>query len=105
MRSPAFSSGLRRWAIACWSAGRAWPLAAALIVVCGGLATLVRLVPRVSRQPMIGLHTDQRGSVQSLSFVLTVPLFIMLMLLAVQITQLMIGLVVVHYAAFAAARS
>jgi len=43
--------------------------------------------------------------VQSLSFVLTVPLFIMLMLLAVQITQLMIGQIIVHYAAFAAARS
>ena len=42
---------------------------------------------------------------QSLSFVLTVPMFIMLMLLAVQITQLMIGLMMVHYAAFAAARS
>jgi len=51
------------------------------------------------------LHRDERGSVQSLSFVLTVPLFIMLMLLAVQITQLMIGQIIVHYAAFAAARS
>jgi hypothetical protein len=51
------------------------------------------------------LHANQRGSVQSLSFVLTVPIFIMLMLLAVQITQLMIGMVVVHYAAFAAARA
>lgn len=83
----------------------AWPLAAALVLVCGGLVALVRLVPPPSRQPISGLHGDQRGSVQSLSFVLTVPIFIMLMLLAVQITQLMIGMVVVHYAAFAAARS
>jgi hypothetical protein len=51
------------------------------------------------------LHADQRGSVQSLSFVLTVPIFVMLMLLAVQVTQLMVGLVVVQYAAYAAARS
>jgi hypothetical protein len=36
---------------------------------------------------------------------LTVPVFVMLMLLAVQITQLMIGMIVVHYAAYAAARA
>ena len=51
------------------------------------------------------LHRDEAGGVQSVSFVLTVPIFIMLMLLAVQITQVMIGLMTVHYAAFAAARS
>jgi hypothetical protein len=43
--------------------------------------------------------------VQSLSFVLTLPLFIMIMMMIVQVSQLMIGLVVVNYAAFAAARS
>ena len=42
---------------------------------------------------------------QSLSFVLTLPLFIMVMMMIVQVSQLMIGMVVVHYAAFAAARS
>ena len=82
-----------------------WPLAIALLLVCGALATLVRLLRPGTRQPLLALHADQRGSVQSLSFVLTVPIFIMLMLLAVQITQLMIGLIVVQYAAFAAARS
>jgi len=51
------------------------------------------------------LHRDESGSAQSLSFVLTLPLFIMVVLLIVQISQLMIGTVVVHYAAFAAARS
>lgn len=51
------------------------------------------------------LHRDQVGSVQSLSFVLTLPLFIMIMLMIVQVSQLMIGTVIVHYAAFAAARS
>src|SRR5262245_59218669 len=83
----------------------AWPLALALLLVCGGLATLVRLIRPAIRQSLQALHADQRGSVQSLSFVLTVPVFVMLMLLAVQITQLMIGLIVVQYAAFAAARS
>ncbi len=51
------------------------------------------------------LHADQRGSVQSLSFVLTLPLFIMVLMLIVQVSQLMIGTIVVHYAAFAAVRS
>jgi hypothetical protein len=102
----------------------AWPLAVLLVVVCGGLATLVRLLrsacgadvspavprragetPTQRRRPILALHRDEFGSVQSLSFVLTVPIFIMLVLLAVQITQLMIGQIVVHFAAFAAARS
>ena len=51
------------------------------------------------------LHRDQTGSVQSLSFVLTVPLFVWVILFIVQVTQLMIATVVVHYAAYAAARS
>ena len=41
---------------------------------------------------------------QSLSFVLTLPLFIMVMMMIVQVSQLMIGQIVVEYAAFAAAR-
>jgi hypothetical protein len=51
------------------------------------------------------LHREQTGGVQTLSFVLTLPIFIMVMMLIVQISQLMIGIIVVHYAAFAAARS
>ena len=51
------------------------------------------------------LHAHQRGSAQSLSFVLALPLFIMVLMLIVQVSQLMIGTVVVHYAAFAAVRS
>lgn len=50
------------------------------------------------------LHGDQAGGVQSLSFVLTLPVFVMVMLFIVQVSQLMIGTIVVHYAAFAAAR-
>jgi len=52
-----------------------------------------------------GLHRDQAGGVQSLSFVLTLPVFVMVMLFIVQVSQLMIGTIVVHYAAFAGARS
>ncbi len=87
------------------------PLAAALVFVVGGLAVSGRYLRSVlcwqvkERRLWPALHTDEAGGVQSVSFVLTVPIFIMLMLLAVQITQVMIGLMTVHYAAFAAARS
>ncbi len=67
------------------------------------LAWANRARPRPRR--LRRLHTDQRGSVQSLSFVLTLPLFIMVLLLIVQVSQLMIGQMVVEYAAFAAARA
>jgi hypothetical protein len=83
-----------------------WPWAAALTLVIGALATLARsLRPQLRRSVLGRLHRNEVGGVQSVSFVLTAPLFVMLMLLAVQITQLMIGLMVVHYSAFVAARS
>lgn len=82
-----------------------WPLAVGLVAVCGGLAVAARHLKLAGRRSVLALHGDERGSVQSLSFVLTAPIFIMLMMLAVQITQLMIGEIIVNYAAFAAARS
>jgi hypothetical protein len=51
------------------------------------------------------LHADEAGAVQSLSFVVTLPVFMMIMMLVVQVSQLMIATVVVHYAAFAATRA
>ncbi|MCS7306752.1 MAG: pilus assembly protein [Thermoguttaceae bacterium] len=51
------------------------------------------------------LHRDQSGAVQSLSFVLTLPLFILVLLFIIQVSQLMIAAAVVQYAAFAAARA
>jgi len=51
------------------------------------------------------LHDEQTGSAQTLSFVLTLPIFIWVMMLIVQVSQLMIAQVVVEYAAYAAARS
>ena len=51
------------------------------------------------------LHSDEEGGVQSLSFVLTLPVFIMIMMFIVQLSQLTIAKVVVEHAAFAAARS
>jgi hypothetical protein len=87
------------------------PLAVGLVLVVGALAVLARLAQATRirgsgrRAFLARLHHDEAGGVQSLSFVLTAPVFVMLMLLAVQITQLMIGMMVTHYAAFAAARS
>jgi len=54
---------------------------------------------------VLALHRDDVGAVQSLSFVLTLPIFVLLMLFIIQVSQIMIGTVVVHYAAFAAARA
>jgi hypothetical protein len=64
-------------------------------------ASRARLELRRLRQ----LHADQFGTAQSLSFVLALPLFLMVMLFIVQVSQLMIGQIVVEYAAFAAARA
>jgi hypothetical protein len=60
---------------------------------------------RFSLAKLKKIHACQQGGVQSLSFVLTLPLFMMVVLFIVQVSQLMIGITVVHYAAFAAARS
>lgn len=71
---------------------------------------LLRLVIRVSGARLEfarirKLHRSQEGAVQSLSFVLTLPLFIMIVMFVVQVSQLMIGIMGVHYATFAAARA
>lgn len=60
---------------------------------------------RLDLRRFVSLHRDQQGSAQSLSFVLTLPLFIWVMMLIVQVSQLMVATIVVHYAAYASARS
>jgi hypothetical protein len=74
-----------------------------LFLAAWALVRSSRVQLRLGR--LFELHRDEAGSVQSLSFVLTLPLFIMIMMLIVQVSQLMIGVVVVEYAAFATARS
>ena len=51
------------------------------------------------------IHSCESGSVQSLSFVLVLPFFVMIMMLIGQAGQLMMGNIIMQYAAFAAARS
>lgn len=78
-------------------------LAAALVLVLRLLGKFsgARWRPSALKQ----LHADEAGAVQSLSFVLTLPVFMMVMMLIVQVSQIMIATVVVHYAAFAATRA
>lgn len=81
-----------------------WLALAVVSLLCAvPLVRLNRCRIRLGRLRM--LHRNQQGSAQSLSFVLTLPFFVMIMLFIVQVSQLMIGTIVVHYAAFAAARS
>jgi hypothetical protein len=83
-----------------------WPYAVALLASVVALRGLVALSgARLQWNRLAGLHRDQAGAVQSLSFVLTLPLFIMVLLFIVQLSQLTICRVVMEYAAFAAARS
>lgn len=68
------------------------------------------LLVRMTRGRFDGRHLanlagDQRGAVQSLSFVLTVPVFIMILMFIVQMSQITIGKVAVEYAALASARA
>ena len=86
------------------------PLLIALAVSFVLLALLLKFCARrVSAKAvwrrLCRLHSCQEGAVQSLSFVLTVPFFVVICLFIVQVSQLMIGVMVVHYAAYASARS
>ena len=81
-----------------------WAILLVVLVFCAWF--VVRLNRgRFDWRRLAALHGDQVGSAQSLSFVLTLPFFVMIVLFIVQVSQVMIGTVVVHYAAFAAARS
>jgi hypothetical protein len=82
------------------------PYLVAIVVSMGVLRLLLWFgggqlsVVRVRR-----LHGDEQGAVQTLSFVLTLPLFVMVLMFIVQLSQITIGRVVLEYSALAAARS
>ena len=61
--------------------------------------------PPICWQRLATLHRNETGGVQSLSFVATLPVFVMVIMLIVQVSQVMIANIIVQYAAFAAARS
>lgn len=85
----------------------AWiPLIIALIVSFLLLRFVMYLSgARLKFSRIKSLRTCQNGSVQSLSFVITLPIMIMIILFIVQISQLMWATVVINYAAFASARA
>src|SRR5579872_7197965 len=77
-----------------------------LLAAFAGLWLLARVSgARFAPVRLRSLHRSEEGSIQTLSFVLTLPIFMMIVLFIVQVSQLMIGITVVHYAAFAAARA
>ncbi len=81
-------------------------LALAFLVLVVLLVVILRLAAvKMDFARLRKLHANQSGSVQSLSFVLVLPLLIMVVLLIVQVSQLMIGTIVMHYAAYATARA
>lgn len=82
------------------------PYLISIVVIAAFLCWLLRISGgRAQFGRLAGLHRDQTGAVQSLSFVLTLPVFVMFMMFIVQLSQLTIGRIVVEYAGFAAARS
>jgi len=82
------------------------PCAVAIVAAMIALWLLARCSgARLNLARLRRLHECETGGVQSLSFVLTLPFFIMVVLFIVQVSQLMVGVMVVNYAAFAAARA
>ncbi|MDA7901671.1 pilus assembly protein [bacterium] len=82
------------------------PWAICLVVAVVGARVLVGLSgAKFDFARLRRIHANETGSVQSLSFVLTLPFFVMVLMLIVQVNQIMFGNILVHYSAFAAVRS
>ena len=82
------------------------PCLCALIVLGGLLWCVARCSGAQLRlRRLCEVHRCEAGGVQSLAFVLTLPVFLMILLFIVQVSLLMMGLMTVNYSAFAAARS
>ncbi len=83
-----------------------WPWMAWWVGSCGLLWLLARAGRgRLRWGRLRRLHGDQRGTAQGLSFVLVLPLFIFVIMFIVQVSQLWIAEMVVHYAAYTGARA
>ncbi len=82
------------------------PWAILVIVSVLGARILVWLSgARLQMRRIRSIHQCEAGSAQSLSFVLVLPFFVMTLMMIIQASHLMIGNIVVHYSAYAAARS
>jgi len=82
------------------------PLLGLAIAAIVALVVLTRLSrARFDARRLMAWHADERGAVQSLSFVMTIPAYVMILLFIIQLSQLTIAKVIVEYSAFAAARS
>ena len=82
------------------------PCLIALAVACAALTLLARMSgARLQWRRLRELHRCQDGGVQSLAFVLTLPMLIVIVQFIVQVSQLMIATMIVNYATYAAARS
>ncbi len=74
------------------------------LLTCQGL--LLRFSrARLQLAQLRQLHRDERGAVQSLSFVLTLPVFMFIMMFIVQLALITMARISVEYSAYAAARS
>ena len=83
-----------------------WPWLVVLAILVAAAAVLVRLGgSRLRLSRLMELHADQDGGAQTLSFVLTLPVFVFFVLSIIVVSQITIGTMVVNYAAFAAARA
>ncbi len=60
---------------------------------------------RLNLRRLREVHSCQDGGVQSLAFVVTLPLFVVIVQFIVQVSQLMIGVMAVNYSAYAGARA
>ena len=75
-----------------------------LCLACFVLAAA--LLQRMSRRVRWrSLHSDVRGAAAAVDFVLTLPFFLTVVLLSIQFAVLLNASMIVHYSAFAAARS
>jgi hypothetical protein len=72
-----------------------------------GLAVMAVLMARrlCRRVSWRALHTDTSGAATVVDFALTLPIFLIILLLIIQLMIMLNGALIVHYAAYAAARS
>jgi hypothetical protein len=82
------------------------PYLAAIALLAIGQAVLLRFSgARPQLRRLLQLHRDERGAVQSLSFILTLPVFMFIMMFIVQLSLITMARISVEYAAYAATRS